>query len=112
MKTKEEQRKKMQKDSYERAMESDLHPYLMYRTGNSPKDREEHATWDGLILPKRDTWWNAHLPHNDLDCNCQIIAVTEDRKKRYEVEGIPVAPQIDGTGGGMMPVKTVVPTQG
>ena len=41
-----------QKAQYDRTMESDLHPYLMYRVGNSARHREQHLAWDGLILPK------------------------------------------------------------
>lgn len=43
-----------QKAQYERTMSSELHPYLMYRVGNSQKHREQHLSWDGLILPKDD----------------------------------------------------------
>jgi uncharacterized protein with gpF-like domain len=45
-----------QKGQYERTMVSDLHPYLMYRIGPSVHHREDHKSWDGLILPKDDLW--------------------------------------------------------
>jgi hypothetical protein len=37
------------------------------------------------------------------------VAVTEARKQRYEKEGVPVPPNIDGTGGGTIRAKTKAP---
>jgi len=102
-------RSAFQKGQYERAMASDLHPYLLYRLGNSRRHREEHMEWEGIILPKTDPWWDSHFPPNDWGCNCFTVAVTEERKKRYEAEGIPTAPRLDGTGGGNVPAKTAAP---
>ena len=99
-----------QKGHYDRTMASDLHPYLMYRLGNSRQHREEHMAWEGLILPKDDPWWNSHFPPNDWGCNCYTVAVTEERKKRYEAEGIPTAPRLDGSGGGKVAVQPVAPS--
>jgi|GEM_PF-1580119 len=97
-------------ESYKQAMASDLHPYLIYRVGNSKKCITEHASRDGLILHKKDPWWNSNfLQDNSAGCTCRISAITEDRLRRYKAEGIPTAPRLDGTGGGTIPVKTVVP---
>ena len=98
-----------QKGQYDRAMASDMHPYLLYRLGNSRQHREEHVAWEGIILPKTDPWWDSHFPPNDWGCNCFTVAVTEERKRRYEAEGIPTAPRLDGTGGGNVPAKTAAP---
>jgi hypothetical protein len=98
-----------QKGQYERTMESDLHPYLMYRIGPSVHHREDHQSWDGLILPKNDPWWDSHFPPNGWGCKCYTRAVTEARKKQYEEKGIPTAPRLDGTGGGSVPAKTKAP---
>jgi uncharacterized protein with gpF-like domain len=59
-----------QKGQYDRTMESDLHPYLMYRIGPSINHRPDHESWDGLVLPKDDAWWDAHLPPNGWGCQC------------------------------------------
>ncbi|MDR1252462.1 MAG: hypothetical protein LBK62_09885 [Treponema sp.] len=98
-----------QKGQYDRTMASDLHPYLMYRIGNSVHHREEHVSWDGLILPKDDPWWDSHFPPNGWGCKCYTRAVSEARKKLYEANGIPAAPRLDGTGGGTIPAKTQAP---
>lgn len=98
-----------QKAQYERTMTSELHPYLMYRVGNSQKHREQHLAWDGLILPKNDPFWNNHFPPNGYGCKCFTRAVTEARKQRYESEGINVPPATDGSGGGTLRIKTEAP---
>jgi uncharacterized protein with gpF-like domain len=98
-----------QKGQYERTMASELHPYLMYRIGPSVHHREDHVSWDGLILPKDDPWWDSHFPPNGWGCKCYTRAVTEARKKLYEENGIPTAPKLDGTGGGNVPAKTQAP---
>jgi len=96
---------------YKRTMESDLHPYIMYRVGSSVHHRPEHLEWDGLILPKDDPWWGLHMPKKEYGCKCHIRAVSEARKKHYEENGIPTAPRLDGTGGGVIHVKTVAPPE-
>ena len=98
-----------QKGQYDRAMESDLHPYLMYRTGPSVKHRKEHESWNGLVLPKNDPWWDSHFPPNGWGCKCYTRAVTESQRKKYEAEGIPVPQRADGTGGGTLKIKTEAP---
>ncbi|MDR1300928.1 MAG: hypothetical protein LBK43_00450 [Treponema sp.] len=98
-----------QKGQYDRTMESDLHPYLLYRIGPSVHHRKEHLSWDGLILPKDDPWWDSHFPPKGWNCKCYTRAVTEARLKKYQAQGIPVPPRADGSGGGTIRVKTVAP---
>lgn len=78
-----------QKGQYDRTMESDAHPYLMYRLGASVRHREEHLKWANLILPKDDPLWNSIFPPNGYGCKCYTVAVTETRKQRYERDGVP-----------------------
>ena len=98
-----------QKGQYDRTMESDLHPYLMYRIGPSVKHRQDHESWDGFILPKNDPFWDSHFPPNGWGCKCYTRAVTESQRKKYEAEGIPVPPRADGSGGGTLRIKTEAP---
>jgi len=81
----------------------------MYRVGNSQKHREQHLAWDGLILPKDDPFWNNHFPPNGYGCKCFTRTVSEPKKRRYEREGINVPPATDGSGGGILHIKTAVP---
>jgi hypothetical protein len=98
-----------QKEQYEQTMRSELHPYLMYRIGPSMNHRKEHESWDGLILPKNDPWWDSHLPPNGWGCKCYTRAVSEARLKKYKEQGVNVPPAADGTGGGTLEVKTEAP---
>lgn len=98
-----------QKGQYDRTMASDLHPYLIYRVGNSVKHRDQHLAWNGLILPKDDPFWDSHFPPNGYGCKCYTRAVSEARKKEYENEGIKIPPTVDGSGGGILKIKTKPP---
>ena len=98
-----------QKGQYDRTMESDLHPYLMYRIGPSVKHRQDHESWDGLILPKNDPFWDSHFPPNGWGCKCYTRAVTESQRKKYEAEGIPVPPSASGSSGGTLRIKSEAP---
>jgi hypothetical protein len=98
-----------QKEQYEQTMQSDLHPYLMYRIGPSVSHRQDHVSWDGLVLPKTDPWWDAHLPPNGWGCRCYTRAVTEARFQKYKQQGVKVPPAADGTGGGTVQIKTQAP---
>ena len=100
-----------QKAQYDRTMESDLHPYLMYRVGNSAHHRPQHLAWDGLILPKDDPFWDKHLPPNEYGCKCYTRAISEPRKQRYERDGIKIPPKADGSGAGVIKVKTKAPAE-
>ena len=99
-----------QKGQYERTMASDLHPYLIYRVGNSVKHREDHLSWNGLILPKDDPWWDDHFPQRKFRCKCYTRAISEARKKRYERDGIRIPPTVDGSDpGGILHIQTQAP---
>mgnify|MGYP000246292363 CR=1 FL=1 len=37
-------------------------PYLMYDAVMDEATRDEHAAWDGTVLPVSDPWWNTHTP--------------------------------------------------
>ena len=104
-------RSAFQKAQSDRTMASDLHPYLMYRVGNSARHREQHLAWDGLILPKDDPFWDKHLPPNEYGCKCYTRAISEPRKQRYERDGIRVPPKADGSGAGVIRVKTKAPAE-
>ncbi len=97
-----------QKGQYDRTMESDLHPYLMYKLGASTNHREAHVRWSNLILPKDDPLWNSIFPQNGYGCKCYTVAVTEARKQKYEQNGVPVYnPDTQKTV--RVPVQTTAP---
>mgnify|MGYP002624893941 CR=1 FL=1 len=97
-----------QKGQYDRTMESDLHPYLMYRIGASVHHREQHLRWNNLILPKDDPLWNSIFPPNGYGCKCYTVAVTQARKEKYERDGAP-AYNPDTQKTVRVPVQTAAP---
>lgn len=97
-----------QKGQYDRTMESDLHPYLMYRIGASVHHREQHLRWNNLIRPKDDPIWNSIFPPNGYGCKCYTVAVTQARKERYERDGVP-AYNPDTQRTVRVPVQTTAP---
>lgn len=97
-----------QKGQYDRTMESDLHPYLMYRIGPSLRHREQHLRWNNLIRPKDDPIWNSIFPPNGYGCKCYTVAVTEARKQKYERDGVP-AYNPDTRKTVRLPVQTEAP---
>jgi hypothetical protein len=98
-------------EKYQRINESDAHPYMMYRVGNSKEHRPEHLEWDGLILPKDDPWWGLHMPQKEYGCKCFFSAITEVRKEKLEQRGFTVPPTSDGTPGHTVHVKTKAPPE-
>ncbi|MBR0098707.1 MAG: phage head morphogenesis protein [Treponema sp.] len=97
-----------QKGQYDRTMESDLHPYLMYRIGASVHHREQHLRWNNLIRPKDDPIWNSIFPPNGYGCKCYTVAVTQARKEKYERDGVP-AYNPDTQKTVRVPVQTAAP---
>ena len=97
-----------QKGQYDRTMESDLHPYLMYRIGASVHHREQHLRWNNLIRPKDDPIWNSIFPPNGYGCKCYTVAVTQARKEKYERDGVP-AYNPDTQKTVRVPVQTTAP---
>lgn len=96
-----------QREQYEQTMQSDIHPYFTYRTGPS----KEHAEYNGLVLPKGDSFWSRHFPIKDYGCKCYTRALSEADFQRYKRDGVNVPPAADGTGGGTLRVKTQVPPE-
>jgi len=95
--------------AWERGQESESHPYIMYRVGPSRKHRDEHLSWDGLILPKDDPFWSTHAPKNGWGCKCYLRFLSRASFERYKANGVPIPRRADGSGGGLRPVKTERP---
>lgn len=87
----------------------------MYRVGPSKVHRPEHLAFDGLILDKNDKFWLSHNPPNGWGCKCYTVAVSKERKERYEKEGIPGDCPLEASKSERMPLtikikaKTVSP---
>lgn len=51
-------------------------PFLMYDAVDDSATREEHAQWDGTVLPVDDPWWSTHMPPNGWNCRCSVVQVS------------------------------------
>lgn len=72
-----------------------VRPYWRYLHGGSADPREEHLSWDGLVLPADDPWWDEHYPPNGWGCSCKVVAVGPDDLKRLGKDGPDQAPDIE-----------------
>lgn len=57
-------------------------PLWMYVHGGSADPRPDHLSWDGLVLPANDPWWDTHYPPNGWGCTCSVVAVSEETARR------------------------------
>lgn len=54
-------------------------PFLMYDAVMDNRTRDEHAAWDGLVLPADDPWWQTHYPPNGWNCRCGVIQLSAEQ---------------------------------
>lgn len=75
--------------------QADLAPFLLYDALDDHRTREEHAAWDGTVLPITDSWWSTHYPPNGWNCRCSVIQLSKDD---LDDMGLEVSKYV--TGGG------------
>jgi len=63
-------------------------PYLRYNANNSEHPRMEHSSWDNLVLPADDPFWQAHFPVKAWGCKCNV---TQMNGKMLEQRGLKVS---------------------
>lgn len=57
--------------------------YWRYKHNDSVRHpRPLHVSWDGLVLPKSDPWWQTHFPPNGWGCRCRAIAATPNEFRK------------------------------
>lgn len=69
-------------------------PYWEYRHGDSVQPREQHLSWDGLVLPHDDPWWNTHYPPNGWGCKCRVLTRSDRDLNRMGKKTPDTAPEI------------------
>lgn len=81
--------------SWQRAQETkeDL-PYILYLLGPSENHRQEHQSWQGIILRVDDPWWDTHYPTNGFGCKCWTRQITAEERTTLLANGLPLS---DGT---------------
>lgn len=71
-------------------------PYWMYTHSEAVEHpREEHLSWNGLILRWDDPWWQTHFPINAWGCQCSVRALSESDLKRMGRNGPDKAPAVE-----------------
>ena len=66
-----------------------LRPFWQYRHRDGVKHpRPLHQSWDGLVLPYDDPFWQTHYPINAYGCHCTVVAHSA---KSLEREGLTVS---------------------
>jgi len=71
-----------------------LRPYLVYHHGDSRQPRPDHLSWDGLVLPADDPWWQTHYTPNGWGCTCSVFSVGPRDLERMGKSGPDTAPPI------------------
>jgi len=66
--------------------------YWQYRHGGSADPREQHLSWDGLVLPADDPWWQTHYPPNGWGCSCKVVSLSEADLEHLGKDGPDRAP--------------------
>lgn len=101
-----------QKGVWDRGYQSKLHPYVIYRVGPSKEHREDHLSWDGLVLSKDDPFWDTHWPRNGWGCKCRTRFVSKAEFSRMQRDGVTDLTSMDaGYPTKTKPIKTRAPKQ-
>lgn len=64
-------------------------PYLQYDAVNDGLTRELHLSWDGIVRPVDDSFWDTHYPLNGYGCRCNARQLSQTQLDR---EGLSVSP--------------------
>lgn len=60
----------------------DVRPYWEYEHTSIENPRPQHRSWDGIILPADDAWWNSHYPQNGWGCKCRVRSHSQSSAQR------------------------------
>lgn len=68
-----------------------LRPYGIYKHSGSEHPRLDHLSWNNLVIPLDDPWWETHTPTNGYGCKCKKLTASEKTLERLglKVTGAP-----------------------
>lgn len=72
----------------------DSRPYGIYKHSGSEHPRHDHLSWNNLVLPLDDPWWETHTPINGYSCKCKKLTASEYTLKRLGLE-VSKAPKVE-----------------
>ncbi|GAB0057425.1 hypothetical protein SIID45300_01753 [Candidatus Magnetaquicoccaceae bacterium FCR-1] len=92
----------------------EMRPFWQYKHYPQPHPREQHAAWNGLVLPAKDPWWSTHYPPNGFRCHCTVFSLSESDVERegLKVSGAPFDAGGVDKGFAYAPGATGMKTQG
>lgn len=70
-------------------------PNWMYQHGDSRHPRPLHLSWNGIVLPADDPWWQTHFTPNGWGCKCRVVPLSNRDLTRLDKQ-VGTAPD-DGT---------------
>lgn len=72
-------------------------PYLRYASVMDGRERPEHGTWHGTVLPVDHPWWDTHYPPCGWGCRCEPQPVNQRliERRGWKVEEPPAFPVRD-----------------
>ncbi len=56
--------------------------------------RAQHVAWDGLVLSREDSWWQAHFPPNGWGCQCTVRGLWPRDMERLGKDGPDATPTV------------------
>ncbi len=57
-------------------------PYGIYKHSGSEHPRLDHLSWNNLVLPLDDPWWETHTPINGYGCKCKKFSASLETVER------------------------------
>ncbi|MCG9624630.1 F protein [Vibrio mediterranei] len=66
-------------------------PYGIYKHSGSDNPRLDHLSWNNLVIPLDDPWWDTHTPVNGYGCKCKKLTASQRTLDRLglKVTGVP-----------------------
>ncbi len=61
-------------------------PYGIYKHSGSEHPRLDHLSWNNLVLPLDDPWWETHTPTNGWGCKCKKLTANQRTLDRLGLE--------------------------
>lgn len=63
-------------------------PYYRYVPSTSAMPRAEHEQFYGIVLDKKDPFWNTHTPPLDFNCKCSLDELTASEAGVKDGKGV------------------------
>ncbi|ELR65858.1 mu-like prophage Flumu F protein [Photobacterium marinum] len=68
-------------------------PYGIYKHSGAEHPRHDHLSWNNLVIPLDDPWWDTHTPINGYGCKCKKLTASERDLKRLGLK-VTAAPRV------------------